>query len=279
MALSTVKEVVHKISGLHNEPVNQFKLYDLYLKAIEENLKLFDTEVFKLVKELPSTNVDGFSHYLYKNKWLIELYREDSYIELEEFLPTHCETFGLYVKGCGVDLNIGDTETPYYIDLEEFLRWQYSNGSYTLEDHFEYVKFNNSYYWLPVYVNNHSGISFSTSAFSCGWDSGLAGIIYISKKEFSESGVYEVKKRQAASIRKDWAQGWLYEQICQLDSLEQYGQIGVTMYDVSNVDQQELNSQNFNIRSQDCEEVYKVGGFVGDHAEATAIYCAIEEVA
>ena len=37
---------------------------------------------------------------------------------------------------------------------------------------------------LPVYAYVHSGIVFSLSPFSCPWDSGLAGFIYLEKKQF-----------------------------------------------------------------------------------------------
>jgi hypothetical protein len=36
---------------------------------------------------------------------------------------------------------------------------------------------------LPVYMYDHSGITINTTGFSCGWDSGQVGIIYISRKD------------------------------------------------------------------------------------------------
>lgn len=36
---------------------------------------------------------------------------------------------------------------------------------------------------LPVYIYDHSGITISTTGFSCPWDSGQVGIIYISRKD------------------------------------------------------------------------------------------------
>lgn len=39
---------------------------------------------------------------------------------------------------------------------------------------------------LPVYMYDHSGITLSTSPFSCQWDSGLLGIIYVSRKKVEE---------------------------------------------------------------------------------------------
>lgn len=39
---------------------------------------------------------------------------------------------------------------------------------------------------LPVYMYDHSGITLSTSPFSCRWDSGLLGIIYVSREKVKE---------------------------------------------------------------------------------------------
>lgn len=36
---------------------------------------------------------------------------------------------------------------------------------------------------LPIYLYSHSGISIRTTPFSCYWDSGLLGMIYISKED------------------------------------------------------------------------------------------------
>lgn len=45
---------------------------------------------------------------------------------------------------------------------------------------------------LPLYLYDHSGITISTSPFSCRWDSGMVGVIYITKeKAFKE---YDQKK-------------------------------------------------------------------------------------
>lgn len=39
------------------------------------------------------------------------------------------------------------------------------------------------YYSLPLYLYDHSGITMSTGRFSCPWDSGQVGFIYISKEK------------------------------------------------------------------------------------------------
>lgn len=37
-------------------------------------------------------------------------------------------------------------------------------------------------HWLPLYLYDHSGITMSTGAFSCSWDSGQVGFIYLEKE-------------------------------------------------------------------------------------------------
>lgn len=37
--------------------------------------------------------------------------------------------------------------------------------------------------WLPLYLYDHSGITMNTSGFSCQWDSGMVGIIYVEREK------------------------------------------------------------------------------------------------
>lgn len=52
---------------------------------------------------------------------------------------------------------------------------------------------------LPLYLYDHSGITISTSPFSCPWDSGQVGIIYISLEDIRKE--YSVK-RVSAKLRE-----------------------------------------------------------------------------
>jgi hypothetical protein len=49
---------------------------------------------------------------------------------------------------------------------------------------------------LPLYLYDHSGITMNTTGFSCRWDSGQVGFIYITKKKMLEEygGKYVTKK-------------------------------------------------------------------------------------
>ena len=56
---------------------------------------------------------------------------------------------------------------------------------------------------LPLYLYDHSGITMNTTGFSCGWDSGCVGFIYVSleqvRKEYSAK---RVSKKLRARIEK-----------------------------------------------------------------------------
>jgi len=59
----------------------------------------------------------------------------------------------------------------------------------------------NEYLALNVYMYDHSGIALSCSPFSCPWDSGQVGIIYISKEKIrKEYNVKRISKQLKARI-------------------------------------------------------------------------------
>ena len=51
----------------------------------------------------------------------------------------------------------------------------------------------------PLYLFDHSGITISTTPFSCRWDSGRVGLIYITKEVMRE--MFNIKK-----VTKKWLQ-------------------------------------------------------------------------
>ena len=53
---------------------------------------------------------------------------------------------------------------------------------------------------LPLYLYDHSGITMSTGSFSCPWDSGQVGFIYVTKDKLRKE--YNVKRLSKAIIEK-----------------------------------------------------------------------------
>lgn len=46
--------------------------------------------------------------------------------------------------------------------------------------------------FLPLYLYDHSGITMNTTGFSCPWDSGCVGIIYVSKEKIKQEYGWKV---------------------------------------------------------------------------------------
>lgn len=52
--------------------------------------------------------------------------------------------------------------------------------------------------YLPVYLYDHGNLSLNTTGFSCPWDSGQVGYIYVTKSEFYEN--FNVKKLSSKKL-------------------------------------------------------------------------------
>lgn len=61
----------------------------------------------------------------------------------------------------------------------------------TCEQAKELIKKDNIYF-LPLYLYDHSGITMRTHPFSCPWDSGQVGFIYVSKKAIQRN--FKIRK-------------------------------------------------------------------------------------
>lgn len=87
--------------------------------------------------------------------------------------------------------DLGDKLESHGIDTELFGGWD------EIEEHIR--KKLKGFIILPLYLYDHGGITMNTTGFSCNWDSGQVGFIYITaekiRKEFS-------KQRISASLKK-----------------------------------------------------------------------------
>lgn len=90
--------------------------------------------------------------------------------------------------------NLGDKHS--YSEPREWLEETVSRMSdFTLED-VEEMEMNDlmkiveqDYTILPLYLYDHSGITMNTTGFSCGWDSGQVGFIFISHEDAEKEGI------------------------------------------------------------------------------------------
>lgn len=101
---------------------------------------------------------------------------------------------------------------------------------------------------LPLYLYDHSGITMSTGEFSCRWDSGQVGFIFITKKKAREE--FGIKR-----ITKEWR-----------DKLEGYLKSEVETYD------QYLTGDvySFEVEFED-GETDSCGGFFGSNHEESGL--------
>ena len=80
--------------------------------------------------------------------------------------------------------NLGDQQIADPIDWLEKMLKRKARGIYNQERLLELEEaFFKRYVALPLYLYDHSGLSISTKPFSCPWDSGQVGYIYITHKE------------------------------------------------------------------------------------------------
>lgn len=120
------------------------------------------------------------------------------------------------------------------------------------------------YISLPLYLYDHSGITMNTTGFSDKWDSGMVGIIFVSKAE----------------VRKEY--GWKNLTKARIKQIEEYLKNEVETYDYF------ISGQcyGYNIINKDGEDIgQSCGGFLGsDHEKSSlleyaknAIDCDIKE--
>jgi len=106
---------------------------------------------------------------------------------------------------------------------------------------------------LPIYMYDHSGITINTTGFSCNWDSGQIGFIFISK----------------AKAREIW--GWKVLTQKRLSSIEGYLKNEIEVYD------QFLTGQVYGFQVEkdgeelDGEELDSCWGFFGDNHEKSGL--------
>ena len=107
------------------------------------------------------------------------------------------------------------------------------------------------YISLPIYLYDHSGITMRTTPFSCPWDSGKIGIIYVSKEQ----------------IRKEY--NWKLITKKRLEKIEGYLKGEVEMYN------QYLTGEvyGYTITNDETgEEIDSCGGFYGDNWKDNGLF-------
>lgn len=107
-------------------------------------------------------------------------------------------------------------------------------------------RFSKNFVWLPLYLFDHSGITISTTGFSCPWDSGQIGYIYVSKEK-----VRKEFGNQTSEWRKKYHKGKGIMQIakslleCEIETFDKYlcGDVyGFKLFDIVDGEEEEIDA-------------------------------------
>jgi hypothetical protein len=129
---------------------------------------------------------------------------------------------------------------------------------------------------LPLYLYDHSGITMNTTGFSCSWDSGQVGFIYVSR----ETLLKEYGGKKVTTKLKEKVTQWLigevetYDQYLTGDVYRFELQNGIEMVKLSKEDFEKGNTENIDVELEwefedSCSGFYGSGidNGIGDHAD------------
>ena len=93
--------------------------------------------------------------------------------------------------------NLGNHQISEFMDdfIEAYERQPHSWADWTM-----FVQSRGARMVLPLYLYDHSGITISTTPFSCPWDSGQVGIIYTTDSHLEEMGCPKYDDAQLKEI-------------------------------------------------------------------------------
>jgi hypothetical protein len=100
---------------------------------------------------------------------------------------------------------IGDQEDFFklLLDDEDYMLWvpeDQDYSAYDIDAEKAQRRIEEKYIVMPVYKYEHGGVAYNTGGFSCPWDSGQNGYIYISKDDARRE--YSVKRISAKTLAK-----------------------------------------------------------------------------
>jgi hypothetical protein len=108
-----------------------------------------------------------------------------------------CDNLGTLLCWHSRRRNLGDVYTDRNGDMEKL-------HEVTGED----------FIWLPVYAYDHGGITLNTTGFSCPWDSGQVGVIFVRKdmamKEFGDEEKVKDCLKSEIETYDQYLQGFVY---------------------------------------------------------------------
>lgn len=130
--------------------------------------------------------------------------------------------------------------------------------------------FTAQYLSLPLYLYDHSGITMSTTPFSCPWDSGQVGFIYVSRKRAAEEwGEDYIDVRVLAGL------------VAEVEVYDQYLTGDVYGYEIEEAESFEKKSlkTGFTEELDEWNDYDRCGGFYGSDPEKNGMLGNIESFA
>ena len=113
-------------------------------------------------------------------------------------------------------------------------------------DLLEFIEDNDNIVFLPIYLYDHSGLTIRTYPFTCPWDSGLLGYIYVTREEILQ----EYSRKYLSKVLREKAKRILEGEVRAYDTYlrnEVYG---------------------YNIVDPDGEDIDGCWGYYGDYDES-----------
>ena len=146
---------------------------------------------------------------------------------------------------------------------------RYTEARNKLEERIQ-KEFDKRFISLPVYLYDHGSLTISTGSFSCPWDSGQLGLIYVSKEKVRQD--YGIKHVTQAWVER--IEGYLKGEVKTYDQYLTGDVWGFQVFEVpEGMDPEELGEEEL-------EEVESCYGFFGEDAaeeEAKANLAYYEE--
>lgn len=103
-----------------------------------------------------------------------------------------------YNIGDGHDYSNPETFFADITDLDT-----YENTEEEIQNRFSEMEANGDIYILPVYLYDHSGTTISTTPFSCPWDSGQVGFIYVTRETLEKEMLADKTPEEIHSYLKN----------------------------------------------------------------------------
>jgi len=142
----------------------------------------------------------------------------------------------------GYTINIFPDEDPQSprewdnLGIIAYKHRDYTLGEEEISDPDEWLNNTKGYVMLPLYLYDHSGITISTTPFSCPWDSGQVGYIYTTLEHLNKLGH---NWKRWSNKRREQALEWLREEI---KTFDQYITGDVYGYQILDPDGEEIGS-------------------------------------